>query len=280
MTNTEFHTADWYERQYNPRVTVANAVAIIPAWRKRAIATRESHPPLGDMKYGPHPRENLDLFRVRNAKGTVVYIHGGYWRMLSKLETSWIADGFLQQGLNVALINYPLCPDVTVAHIRQSCIRAFAYLWKNVLEETERQKIVVTGHSAGGHLAAHHLTVDWRTHNLPENPIVGVLPVSGIFNVEPLVHTSMNADIGLTPESTASLNLMNAKLCCNSQLVFAVGADEPSEFHRQSHDQAKAWAILHPRVLGLPDKNHFTVIDSLADPQGSLNREIINMLAI
>ncbi len=269
---------NWHEYQYNPRVTVANAATIIPAWRKRALATREKHPPLGDIKYGPHPRENLDLFRVRNAWGTVVYIHGGYWRMLSKLETSWIADGFLGQGLNVALINYPLCPDVTLAHIRQSCIRAFAHLWTHVLLETERQKIVVAGHSAGGHLAAHHLCVDWHQHNLPENPIAGVLPVSGIFDVAPLIQTSMNNDIRLTPESALQLNLMTAKLRCQAKLVFAVGADEPPEFHRQSHDQAKAWAALHPRVLGLPDKNHFTVIDSLADPQGLLNREIINML--
>ena len=269
---------NWHEQQYNPRVTVANAAAIIPAWRKRALATREKHPPLGDIKYGPHPRENLDLFRVRNAWGTVVYIHGGYWRMLSKLETSWIADGFLGQGLNVALINYPLCPDVSLAQIRQSCVRAFAWLWTHVLSETERQRIVVTGHSAGGHLAAHHLTVDWRQYNLPDNPFVGVLPVSGIFDVAPLIHTSMNSDIRLTQEAALHLNLMTASLRCHGKLVFAVGADEPPEFHRQSHDQAKAWASLQPRVLGLPDKNHFTVIDSLADPQGILNREIINML--
>jgi arylformamidase len=270
---------NWHEVQYNPRVTVSNAAAIIPAWRTRALATRENHPPHGDIKYGPHRRENLDLFRVQNARGTVVYIHGGYWRMLSKLETSWIANGFLRQGLNVALINYPLCPDVTLAHILQSCIRAFAFLWSNLLAETERQKIVVTGHSAGGHLAAHHLTVDWRQHNLPECPIAGVLPVSGIFDVEPLIHTSMNADIQLTPESAPPLNLMTARLRSRSKLVFAVGADEPSEFHRQAHEQAKAWASLQPRVLGLPGQNHFTVIDSLADPQGILNREIINMLA-
>lgn len=268
----------WHDLQYLPSLTVDNAVAVAPVWRKRAALTRENHPPEGDIKYGSHPRENLDLFRVRNACGTVVYIHGGYWRAFSKLETSWIADGFLSQGLNVALVNYPLCPDVNVAHIRQSCIRAFAWLWRHVLSETERQRIVVTGHSAGGHLAAHHLTVDWRHHNLPENPIVGVLPISGIFDLEPLRHTSLNADLRLTPESVPQLNLMTTRPRSSSKLVFAVGADEPSEFHRQSHDQAKAWASLHPKVLGLPGQNHFTVINSLADSQGILNREVINML--
>ena len=272
------HDAIWHEVQYNPRLSVANAAAIIPGWRRRALATRERHPPMGDLKYGPHPRENIDLFRAPNAKGTVVYIHGGYWRMLSKLETSWIADGFLEQSYSVALINYPLCPDVTLTDIRASSIRAFAYLWKQVLNEGERNAIAVTGHSAGGHLAALHLAVNWSAYGLPENPIAGVLPVSGIFDVAPLMHTTMNDDIRITQEAAPALNLITAPLRSKAELLFAVGSDEPEEFHRQSKDMAVAWSVLSPRVISLPGTNHFTVIDSLADGNGVLNREVVGML--
>ena len=272
------HDATWHEVQYNPRLSVANAAAIIPGWRRRALATRERHPPMGDLKYGPHPRENIDLFRAPNAKGTVVYIHGGYWRMLSKLETSWIADGFLEQSYSVALINYPLCPDVTLTDIRASSIRAFAYLWKQVLNEGERNAIAVTGHSAGGHLAALHLAVNWSAYGLPENPIAGVLPVSGIFDVAPLMHTTMNDDIRITQEAAPALNLMATPLRSKAELLFAVGGDEPEEFHRQSKDMVAAWSVLSPRVISLPGTNHFTVIDSLADGNGVLNREVVGML--
>ena len=272
------HDATWHEVQYNPRLSVADAASIIPGWRRRALATRERHPPMGDLKYGPHPRENIDLFRAPNAKGTVVYIHGGYWRMLSKLETSWIADGFLEQSYSVALINYPLCPDVTLTDIRASSIRAFAYLWKQVLNEGERNAIAVTGHSAGGHLAALHLAVNWSAYGLPENPIAGVLPVSGIFDVAPLMHTTMNDDIRITQEAAPALNLMATPLRSKAELLFAVGGDEPEEFHRQSKDMAAAWSVLSPRVISLPGTNHFTVIDSLADGNGVLNREVVGML--
>jgi arylformamidase len=266
---------DWHELQYNPRLTVKDAALIMPGWRKRALVTRERTPPLGDFKYGPHPRENLDLFRVPNARGTVVYIHGGYWRMLSKLETSFVADGFTGQGLSVALINYPLCPDVTLAHIRRSVQRAFAVLWSKILTEEERRVVIVTGHSAGGHLAALHLATDWRHFNLPDNPIAGVVSLSGVFDVAPLIHTSMNKELRLTEETATPLNLMRSATIGHAPLVLAVGGDEPEEFHRQSGDLAKAWATLRPKVLSVPGINHYTIVDQLAEPGAILNREVI-----
>ena len=266
---------DWHELQYNPRLTVKDAHLILPDWRRRAAATRERHPPLSDFKYGPHPRETIDLFRVPDAKGAVVYIHGGYWRMLSKLETSWVADGFLGQGFSVALINYPLCPDVPLTHIRYSIQCAFAYLWRQLLNKEEKRAVVVTGHSAGGHLAALHLATDWQHFNVPDNALAGVVSLSGVFDVAPLMHTSMNEQIRITPEIAAAANLMTANPRTAAPLVLAVGGDEPEEFHRQSRDLASAWATLQPKVMSLPGINHFTIVDDLATPGGVLHREVL-----
>jgi arylformamidase len=270
----ETQSAEWFEHQYNPRLTVKDAALILPEWRKRAQATREKHPPMGDIKYGPHPRENLDLFRAPNAHATVVYIHGGYWRMLSKLETSWVAEHFVEQGISVALINYPLCPDVPLYHIRNSVQRAFAHLWHKVLTNHERQKIIVTGHSAGGHLAALHLATDWTDYNMPRNPIAGVVSLSGVFDVAPLINTSMNVDLRLTPETAAPLNLHNANLMCDAPLLLAVGADEPHAFHQQSGDLAKAWPALKPEILALSATNHYTIVDHLAARDGVLHNYV------
>ena len=270
---------NWHELQYNPRTTVANASEIIPAWKIRAEQTRDRFAFEADIPYCSHPREVLDFYRAPKAKGIMIYIHGGYWRMLSKVETSWVADGFVEQGISVALINYPLCPEVSLSDIRSSIIRALVYIWKNVLNEEERSNIVVAGHSAGGHLAALHLATDWTAHGLPENPVAGVIAISGIYDVAPLMHTTMNADIRITEQSAAALNLMKSEIKSRAPIVFAVGGDEPSEFHRQAADLAKSWESLQPKILSLPNTNHFTVVDSLADPRCELNKVALAMLS-
>jgi arylformamidase len=270
--------SDWHEMQYMPSLTVANAGEIFPAWQKRAAATRETLPFIADISYGTHPREVIDLFRVANAKATVIYIHGGYWRMLSKVETSFVANGFVGQGVSVALINYPLCPEVSIADIRSSIQNAFVHLYKNVLTVDERKTIIVTGHSAGGHLAALHLATDWTTYGLPQNPIAGVVSLSGVFDVAPLMHTAMNDVLQITAESAAALNLMTAPIKSHAPLLLAVGGDEPEEFHRQTADLAKAWAALNPEIITLPGINHYTIVDSLANPQQMIAVAIGKML--
>jgi arylformamidase len=269
----------WHDLQYLPSLTVPDAAGIVPAWWKRAAATRQRFAAMGDLKYGSHPREVLDLFRAKNARGTLVYIHGGYWRSFSKLETSWVADGFLEQGYSVALINYPLCPDVSLAHIRTSVVSAFAYLYREVLNENEKHNIVVTGHSAGGYLAALHLATDWRVFKLPENPINGVISLSGVFDVEPLINVSINSDLRLTPKTSQPLNLLSSQPKSKAKLVLAVGALESEEFHRQSADLAKSWSSLAPQLIDVPDKNHYSIVDSLADQTGVLHRLASAMLS-
>ena len=262
---------NWHELQYNPRTTVANAGEIIPNWKIKAERTRARFSFDADISYGPHPREVLDYYRAPNAKGTLIYIHGGYWRMLSKVETSWVADGFVEQGASVALINYPLCPEVTLSDIRGSIIRSFVHLYTKILNDEERKNIVLAGHSAGGYLAALHLATDWTKFGLPENPIAGVIAISGIYDVAPLMQTTMNADIGITESTAPDLNLMTAELKSQAPIIFVVGGDEPEEFHRQAADQAKAWAEVQPKILSLAGTNHFTVVDALATPGSELN---------
>lgn len=262
---------EWYNLQYLPSLTVANTGDVVDEWERRSAATRAKYPFTADIKYGLHPREVIDLFRADNAKASLIYIHGGYWRSFSKVETSFVAGGFVEQGVSVALINYPLCPEVSLGDIRSSIQNAFAYLFKNVLTDDERKSIVVTGHSAGGHLAALHLATDWKIFGLPENPIAGVICLSGVFDVAPLMQTNLNDALQITETSAAILNLNTALVRSKAKLALAVGSDESDEFHRQSADQAKAWASLSPQVLDLSGFNHFTIVDSLADSNGTLN---------
>ena len=265
------HNKEWYNLQYLPSLTVANTGDVVDEWERRSAATRVKYPFIADIKYGKHRREVIDLFRADNAKATLIYIHGGYWRSFSKVETSFVAGGFVEHGVSVALINYPLCPEVSIGEIRSSIQNAFAYLYKNILTDDERKSIVVTGHSAGGHLAALHLATDWKVFGLPENPIAGVICLSGVFDVEPLMHSDLNDALRITKTSATILNLNTALVRSNAKLILAVGGDESDEFHRQSADQGKAWASLIPQVLDLRGFNHFTIVDSLANSNGTLN---------
>jgi arylformamidase len=278
MSEAEIRDADWHEYQYNPRVAVPDAMAIMAGWPARAEAIRRRHPPIADIAYGPHPREVMDLFRAPDARGTVIFIHGGYWRALSKFETSWIAEAFLDQGLSVALLNYPLCPDVTLARIREAAIAAFVKLYREVLTPTEQQRIVVSGHSAGGYLAALHLATDWPAYGLPAEPIAGALSISGIFDLLPIINTSMNDALRLDQAEAARLSLLGLPWRNRARLAFAVGALEPAAFHRQSEAMARAWADLSPQFLAVADTHHLSVLDGLAVPGSVLNRLVLEMI--
>lgn len=270
--------ADWYEREYNPRLTVPDTAAIIDSWPARAEATRARYGFDADIAYGPHPREVMDVYHAENPRGTVVYIHGGYWRMLSKLETSWVVDGFVDRGVSVALLNYPLCPDVGLDQIVESTRRAFATLWRGALNDDERRRVVVTGHSAGGYLTALHLATDWKAYGLPADPLVGAVSLSGIFDLAPLMHTSMNEAIRLTKDMATSLSLVGVPIRSKAPLVLAVGGDETAEFHRQSEALADGWPDLEPRVVEVPGANHFTIVDDLAHANGHLNRIVMELI--
>lgn len=272
------HDADWCEREYNPRLLVPDALSIYGRWAPRAEATRRRHPPIADIRYGEHPREVMDLFRAPDARGTIMFIHGGYWRAFSKDDFSWVADGFLEQGLSVALLNYPLCPDVTLSRIVEAARRAFAHLYREVLSEDERRRIVVTGHSAGGYLSALYLATAWEDYGLPADPLAGVVPISGVFSLAPLIQTSMNDGIRLDLAAAGELSLYGKPWRSRAPVALFVGGDESAEFHRQSADLASGWAELGPRLVDVAGRNHFDVIDGLAEPASELNRTILDMI--
>jgi arylformamidase len=264
------HDAAWYEKQYNPRLSVPDTDAIISGWRTKSAMLRNRVPPQCDFKYGPHPRETLDVFHAPNAKATLVYIHGGYWHSFSKLETSFIAEDYVKRGISVVLVNYPLCPDVTVTDIRASVLAAFAYTWNRLLTAEERQTIVVSGHSAGGHLAALHAVAAQ-----PDAKINAVVSLSGVFDLAPLLHTSMNASIRLNENTVGSLNLLHDKPQAGLPLLLAVGGDESEEFHRQSEALAQAWDMPAASVISLPGINHFTIVDEFAAAGTALHETVM-----
>ena len=143
-----------------------------------------------DLRYGKAPGETLDFFPATRADAPLfLFIHGGYWRALDKRDFSFIAPPFVAAGIAVALINYDLCPKVTVETIVAQTCRAIGWTHGNSMLPFNRQRLIVGGHSAGGHLTAMALAAE------PRLPIAAGIAISGVFDLEPLIKTNVNEQI-------------------------------------------------------------------------------------
>ncbi|PWS34595.1 alpha/beta hydrolase [Falsiroseomonas bella] len=254
------------EAEYNNRARVPEHPAHIAGWQRDAAAWRQACPRSEfDLAYGPAARERLDLFHAGPEDGAplALFIHGGYWQALDRSFASHCARGMNGRGIAVAVPSYELCPGVTLTAIVAQMRAACAFLWRRT-----GRRILATGHSAGGHLAAMLLATDWPTYDaaLPDGLVHAALPISGVFELEPLLATSIGAGLRLTQHEARALSPRWMPSPCRP-LHCVVGGAESSEFIRQSRDMAEAWG---GGFNALPGADHFTVIAPLADPASSL----------
>jgi arylformamidase len=279
------HPPAWYDTQYNNRARIPEHPSILQHWYDESVRARAAHPEMVERAYGAGPTERLDVFPATRANAPVlVYIHGGYWRALGKRDQSFIAPPFVAAGAMVVLPGYALAPAVSVEHIVLQMVQALAWVWRHAAEfGGDPARIVVAGHSAGGQLAAMLLACDWRAvaPDLPADLVKAALPVSGLFDLEPLRHAPFLApDLKLT---AASAKRLSPALLPAPQGVLAtvVGGDESEEFLRQSELIARAWG---PRtVIGaerVPNCNHMSVLQQLADPVSATHRLALRLLGL
>ena len=270
---------DFLEREYNPRATIPNGLALFAQWQLRAGAAREARNPRLDLAYGDSPAEKLDYFAAPDAGGAgspvLVFIHGGYWRALDKADFSWVAPPYLAAGISVAVLNYGLAPKTAMPEIVAQVRRAIAWIHESADElGADNGRIFCSGHSAGGHLTAMMLATDWSTvaPGLPSSPLAGALTISGVFDVEPLTHAEfLRHDIGLDADAARALSPAFLPLQSPVPLIRAVGALETAEFHRQQELIEAHWpSVCSAALLDVPECNHFTVCEAFAAPGNML----------
>jgi arylformamidase len=258
-----------YEVEYNNRARVAEHPVHMAAWTRDAAAWREARQGRWHaIPYGAGPRQTIDFFSAGNAGPVVVFIHGGYWQAFDASSFSHLAAGLNAHGIDVAMPSYDLCPNVSVAEIiaqMRAATRQLARLGR---------PLVMSGHSAGGHLAACMLATDWRALDpaLPKDLIPAVYSISGLFDLVPLVGTSVNKALRLDEASARAASPLLWPAPGHGSLDAVVGANESVEYHRQSQSMAEAWgnAGLATRYAAVPDTDHFTVIAPLADPNSPM----------
>lgn len=281
--------ADALYAQYNNRAMIAEeALAAIKDDQNarsaayRAGAARKHL----DVAYGPHPRERLDLF-LPDGDGAPLFafMHGGYWQWNDKEGFEFLAEAFVAAGAAFANVEYALCPTVTLAELTDQCRRAMAHLWAGGPRYGyDRGRIVVSGHSAGGHLTAMMMATDWPAFGdgLPRGLVSAGLPISGIYDVEPIRLTPLNDAVRLEDGDVAGLSPMFMEPPSPAPVTVAFGGDESDEFHRQAEDFRAAWAAhgMPARLLDLPGRDHFTALSALAETDNALFREAVELLGL
>jgi len=264
-----------YEAEYNNRARVPEHPEIFARWARaaedyRAQSMQQRRAELG-LSYGESPRQFIDLFSAQPGTADApltLFIHGGYWRSLDPSLFSHVARGLNARGVSVAVVGYDLCPHVTIAEIIEQIRHACLFLWLRT-----RRRMVVFGHSAGGHLAAAMVATDWATlYPKAADLVPAGYSISGLFDLAPLIGVSMNQDLRLDEQSARAAS----PLCWpapNGRVFDAVvGSLESSEFLRQSRVITDAWgkggaATRYEAITGM---NHFTVIDALSDPASAM----------
>jgi arylformamidase len=260
------------EAEYDNRAKVPEAPAIMEGWQRDAAAFRATHPnaELG-LPYGPTPRQALDLFWPSTGRDgpITLFIHGGYWRMLDRSLFSHLARGLLAHGVAVAMPSYELCPSVSLAALVEQVRDATAFLFRR-----HGRRMLAIGHSAGGHLAAMLLATDWAARGLPPGMVAAAMPLSGLSDLTPLIHTSVNESIRLDEVEARRLSPLFMP-SPGGKLHAVVGGTEGVEYTRQSQALAEAWGGTWESV---PNQNHFTVIAPLADPDSAVVSRALALL--
>lgn len=260
----------WIELQYNPRLTVPDAAAYFQRWAEASRVAREALPHHANLRYGPGEKETLDLFPAPESRYLLVFIHGGYWRAFDKNDFSWLAPPLVEAGLSVAVLNYALCPAVTIPEITEQCRRAVAWLHREAPRYGAHGPLLISGHSAGGHLTAELFATPWEAYEVPQEAFAGGIAISGLFDLEPLLQVSFNTELRLDQRSAKASSPVHKRPTLKVPLVLALGALESEEFHRQSQLLNQAWPGVCHGIIRVPEAHHFSVLDALADPSSPL----------
>lgn len=256
------------EREYNNRLLVPEHPAIFAGWRNASEKFRSLSDADFDLHYGTAERHRMDLFHAPHAHGTVVFIHGGYWRSLDKSDFSFVAAPFIANGLSVVLINYRLCPSVGLADIVADCRAAFAWLQNNGTRlGTPVNRVALVGHSAGGHLVSMLFATDWLARGIDPSCIRGGVALSGLFDLAPLLNCSMNDDLRLDATTARTNSTIHHQCQIAAPLYLAVGADESAAFRGQTRDLHRTWPETCRMVEEISGFNHFTIVDDFVRPE-------------
>jgi len=269
---------DWHQMDqqtlddsYNNSKAVPESPAMFNAWIERSKAFRAAHSQYLDIPYGSLDREKIDYFSAGSNTPVVIFIHGGFWQMRSKNDFAFLAESYLKEGISVAMVGYPLAPQANMDQIVASSEKAVQFISQHIAEwGGNPQNVVLSGWSSGGHLSVTSMN---------GMKVKAVVPISGIFELEPLmgsfVNKKLQMDLETAKRNSPLLHLPTGK----TPIYLFVGGSELSEMRRQSFDfaeqlKASNYYVVFMIVRG---KDHYTMLEEFEFPEGAIHNRIVSV---
>jgi arylformamidase len=236
-----------------------------------------------DVAYGDHADEVIDVFPAGEGAPIFFFIHGGYWRMLSHKDSSFMAPACVAKGVAVVAVNYSLTGSgATIDIIVDQCRRALAWTHKNAESfGGDPSRIFVCGSSAGGHLTGMMVAGGWHDdYGVPADIVRGAVPLSGIHDLEPLQLSCINDWAALDVDGALRNSPVRHLPDTGCPLIVSYGHSETSEFKRQSNLLADAWTARgwQADCFEHPTRNHFDIVFDLCDPKSLLGAKVFGMM--
>lgn len=280
-------TASQLAELYDDTLNIPDFYALLQNNRERAKVVRERLNPFADNAYGKEPLQKLDIYAPTMAKElpVLIDIHGGGWIAGSKLARSIPAESIMAENIIWVSIDYGLAPEYRMEEILSHTREAIAWIHKNITQYGGNpDKLFLSGQSAGAHLAATALIPGWHAaYGIPEDAIKGLIAVSGIYDLEGLVHaprTAIQDILQLTVERARSNSPFHHTLKQVPSII-AYGKKEPLAYHLEATDFAQSLKDNHCPVslFAIPEANHFDTINAFANSESSLFKAVIQMIS-
>jgi arylformamidase len=212
----------------------------------------------------------------------LIFIHGGYWHKFDKSSFQFIANAFRNYSVTTVLVNYPLAPVVSIDQISASCRLAIHWLYQNIAAYNgDPGQLYIAGHSAGGHLSAMLLATDWRHFNLTPDTIKGACVISGLFDLMPIRLSDINQVLQMDTETALRNSPVHLLPITQCPLSIVVGSNETNEFLDQSKKLYTCWKeSISAEIIQIAGLHHYSILETMLDPQSSLQQAMRRLLKI
>jgi len=281
----EFTSPAQIDEQYGTQRWVPDPQADLRHYVDRSRLARETLRCTLDVSFGPTLDESLDIFHAEQPGAPVfVFVHGGYWRANTSKEFSCVALGLQKLGITTVVVNYSLCPKVSIDEITRQVRASIAWVLRNIADYGgDPKRVALGGHSAGGHLTAMALQTRWEEeYGLPAAPLAAAVMVSGIYDLHPLRYSYLQPQIQLDDGVIRRNSPIFSVRPCATPALITWGGAESDEFRRQSHAFHDVWKAVGNRseLVAQEGAHHFSAIHGFEDPASPLSRWLAGALGV
>ena len=272
------------EKGYNVRLLVDDFDGLIEKWSNWSEDFRANVDSSLDCQYGNGEKDKLDIFRSGKPNAPLfIFVHGGYWQRGDKSVYSFVAESFVNSGIDVALIGYQLCPGASMTNIVDKIREAIVWIWNNADDYSiSKHRINVSGHSAGGHITGMVLATDWSkiSNDLPKDIVKTGIPISGLYQLDPIRKTTIADALELDDAESLALSPHFFEPKTDAPILVTLGGGETPEFHWQTDNFVNKWKGLKASIdyFAEPDVDHFGVVERLANLESQIFTKVKSFL--